>query len=63
MAVRPMTVSLTASHQVRVTDWFQARSQVPVSALEEHWNEKSRQKTSRGEKRATSRQIVDLECL
>jgi hypothetical protein len=33
------------------------------TALEEHWNEKSRQKTSRGEKRATSRQIVDLECL
>jgi hypothetical protein len=32
MAVRPTTVSLTASHRVRVTDWFQARSEVPVSS-------------------------------
>jgi hypothetical protein len=32
MAVRPTAVSLTASHRVRVTDWFQARAEVPVSS-------------------------------
>ncbi len=32
MAVRPPTASLTASHRVRVTDWFQARAAVPVSS-------------------------------
>jgi signal recognition particle receptor subunit beta len=31
MAVRPMTVSLTASHRVRATDWFQASASVPVT--------------------------------
>ncbi len=32
MAARPPTVSLTASHRVRVTDWLQARAKVPVSS-------------------------------
>ena len=32
MAARPPTVSLTASHRVRVMDWFQARAEVPVSS-------------------------------
>jgi hypothetical protein len=32
MAARPPTASLTASHRVRVTDWFQARAAVPVSS-------------------------------
>ena len=32
MTVRPPVVSLTASHRVRVMDWFQARAAVPVSS-------------------------------
>jgi hypothetical protein len=32
IAARAPTVSLTASHRVRVTDWFQARAEVPVSS-------------------------------
>jgi hypothetical protein len=32
MAARPVRVSLTASHRVRVMDWFQARAEVPVSS-------------------------------
>jgi hypothetical protein len=32
MAAIPPTASLAASHRVRVTDWFQARTAVPVSS-------------------------------
>ena len=32
IAVRPPMTSLTASHRVRVTDWFQASAAVPVSS-------------------------------
>ncbi len=32
IAARPVRTSLIASHRVRVTDWFQARAEVPLSS-------------------------------